>query len=353
MANKCASLSLDLDNKWSYLKTHGDEGWEEYPSYLDVVVPRVLQLLDKVGLRITFFIVGRDAERPENHAALRSIVEAGHEIGNHSYSHEPWLHLYKPSEIEAELIRTEDALEAATGVRPVGFRGPGYSCSPELLSTLSQRGYLFDASKLPTFIGPLARAYYLFRSDLGKEERQKREQLFGSLKEGFCPIKPFFWELTESDPSEQPPQLLEIPVTTMPFFRVPFHFSYLHYIGQYSSTLAWMYWKTSLTLCRATGVEPSLLLHPLDFMDAEDEPSLAFFPGMKVPAEEKLQFLERTLTEFAGAYQILPMSRHAQSLMQRKNLKIRRLAPNQGGEVSRQEPVIPLDRKLEETCSSV
>jgi hypothetical protein len=37
-----ASLSLDLDNQWSYMKTHGDAGWESFPSYLDVVVPRVL-----------------------------------------------------------------------------------------------------------------------------------------------------------------------------------------------------------------------------------------------------------------------------------------------------------------------
>ena len=35
-----ASLSLDLDNKWSYLKTHGDPGWESFPSYLGILVPR-------------------------------------------------------------------------------------------------------------------------------------------------------------------------------------------------------------------------------------------------------------------------------------------------------------------------
>ena len=47
MSKPIASLSLDLDNKWSYLKTHGDEGWDQYPSYLDVVVPRFLDILDE------------------------------------------------------------------------------------------------------------------------------------------------------------------------------------------------------------------------------------------------------------------------------------------------------------------
>ncbi len=40
-----ASLSLDLDNRWSYLKTHGDASWESFPSYLDLLVPLVLDML--------------------------------------------------------------------------------------------------------------------------------------------------------------------------------------------------------------------------------------------------------------------------------------------------------------------
>ena len=46
-----ASLSLDLDNQWSYMKTHGDPGWESLPSYLALVVPRVLDFLANGGSR--------------------------------------------------------------------------------------------------------------------------------------------------------------------------------------------------------------------------------------------------------------------------------------------------------------
>lgn len=88
-----ASLSLDLDNLWSYLKIHGDPGWESLPSYLDVAVPRILAFLAERGLSITFFVVGQDAEREENREALASIAAAGHEIGNHSFHHDSWLHL--------------------------------------------------------------------------------------------------------------------------------------------------------------------------------------------------------------------------------------------------------------------
>ena len=67
-----ASISLDLDNLWSYMKTHGDAGWESLPSYLDVVVPRILQLLDELDLKITFFIVGQDAAKRAVAIALRN-----------------------------------------------------------------------------------------------------------------------------------------------------------------------------------------------------------------------------------------------------------------------------------------
>ena len=66
-----ASLSLDLDNQWSYMKTHGDAGWESFPSYLDIVVPRVLRFLEDFKQTITFFIVGQDAALEKNHTALR------------------------------------------------------------------------------------------------------------------------------------------------------------------------------------------------------------------------------------------------------------------------------------------
>src|SRR5262249_51759111 len=124
-----ASLSLDLDNKWSYMKTHGDPGWTSFPSYLDIVVPRVLDFLKSRNQKISFFIVGQDAALAKNLEALSKISAAGHEIGNHSFHHEPWLHLYSVGQIESELASAEKHIERATGQRPVGFRGPGFSLS--------------------------------------------------------------------------------------------------------------------------------------------------------------------------------------------------------------------------------
>lgn len=81
MTKSIASLSLDLDNLWTYLKTSGDAAWQTFPGYLDLVVPRILSVLERHDLKITFFIVGQDAALPSNAKALRSIADAGHEIG--------------------------------------------------------------------------------------------------------------------------------------------------------------------------------------------------------------------------------------------------------------------------------
>jgi len=62
------------------MKTHGDAGWDSFPSYLDVVVPRVLAFLKERNLKITFFIVGQDAALEKNREAIASIAAAGHEI---------------------------------------------------------------------------------------------------------------------------------------------------------------------------------------------------------------------------------------------------------------------------------
>lgn len=315
MPKPIASLSLDLDNEWTYLKTRGDPAWEALPSYLDVVVPRVLELLARRGLRITFFIVGQDAALARNRAALRLLSDAGHEIGNHSYRHEPWLHLYSEQDLEEELAQAEEHIEAATGRRPDGFRGPGYSLSETTLRVLLRRGYRYDASTIPTFVGPLARAYYFMRARLSAEQRRTRSKLFGSVSDGFRPLRPYRWQLPEGS-------LLEIPVTTLPLFRVPMHLSYVLYVSALSPRLARGYFEVALRLCRGRGIEPSVLLHPLDFLSADDVPSLGFFPAMQLPLQAKLAIAEHCLERMQRLFDVRTLGEHASMAAARSAVRL-------------------------------
>ncbi len=307
-----SSLSLDLDNKWSYMKTHGDAGWEAFPSYLPRVVPTILDVLKSLDLQITFFIVGQDAALAVNHEPLAAIAAAGHEIANHSFHHEPWLHEYTREQLVEEFERSETAILAATGAQTVGFRGPGFSYSKLVLEVLSERGYRYDASTFPTFLGPIARAYYMLHSRLTKADRTQRKALFGSAKAGFMSLRPYRWTSLGS-------QMIEIPVTTMPWFKVPIHFSYIMYLATFSRLLARTYFQSALTFCWLNRIEPSILLHPLDFLGADSEPVLSYFPGMSLPSETKVEIARDCLASLAGMFEAGTILDHVHAFESRES----------------------------------
>ena len=310
-----ASISLDLDNQWSYMKTHGDPGWEDFPSYLDIIIPHVLDILDRLGLKITFFIVGQDAALEKNWEVLRLLTERGHEVGNHSFHHEPWLHLYPKDQIEKEVVEAEEHIIRVCGQKPNGFRGPGFSWSSNLLEVLAKHNYVFDASTLPTYIGPLARVYYFWTSDFSEEEKSQRDGLFGTFKDGLRPIKPYLWQLHNGS------KLLEIPVTTIPIVKTPFHLSYLLYLSRFSSLLMSFYLKVALYLCLVTRTQPSFLLHPLDLIGGDQVPELAFFPGMDLRGDRKVHIFEKVLRQLSKHFILVNMSSHAQSILKQKKIK--------------------------------
>lgn len=310
-----ASLSLDLDNQWSYMKTHGDPGWKQFPSYLDLAVPRILEFLRARNLKITFFVVGQDAALEKNAAALRALADDGHEIGNHSFNHEPWLHLYSEQQLDEELARAEESIERVTGQKPVGFRGPGFSLSQKTLRVLARRGYLYDATVFPNLLNPLARAYFFATSRLSAEEKEQRKALFGTWSDALKPLKPYRWALEGRE-------LLEIPVTTMPLFKVPIHLSYILYLSKFARPLARLYFRFALAMCGLTRTEPSILLHPLDFLGREDVSALAFFPGMDLPRDDKIALVGEAIDRMAARYELLTMRGHAERLQQRQPLPI-------------------------------
>ena len=302
---RLASLSLDLDNEWAYQRTHGDPEWRRYASYLDRVVPTALELFEDLGLRITFFIVGRDAAAPSHGSVMRILGDSEHELGNHSYEHLPWLHRYEPEALAAELTLAHNAIAAAAGRAPVGFRGPGFSLSPETLEALADLGYRFDATTLPTWIGPLARRYY-FRGagDLTDVEREERALLFGNARDGLQRNKPYRWTVGDRE-------LIEVPVTTFPGLRAPFHVSYLLYLSEQSPRLADAYLASALHACTLRREGPSVLLHPLDLLGGDEVSSLAFFPGMAMPGAVKRERVRRYLQRLGSTFDVVPVGEHA------------------------------------------
>ncbi len=299
-----ASLSIDLDDKWAYLRSRGDAAWEARPSYLPEVVPRIVDFLGERGLPGTIFVVGEDLTRDAGAREVERLATAGFEIANHSQSHWPWLDTLAAEEIEREIAEAEELIEQVSGKRPIGFRAPGFSWSPEVLAILARRGYSYDSSVFPTFIGPLARAYVKLSGFKSQHAADAPEQRFSSLADALRDLRPHRVETPHG-------HLTELPVTTTPLLRSPIHFTYVSFLAQKSRAAARAYWKTAMRLCRLRRIAPTLLLHPLDFLGEEDQPELAYFPGMRLTRQAKLSLLSDTLADLAKNRRVVTTADHA------------------------------------------
>jgi peptidoglycan/xylan/chitin deacetylase (PgdA/CDA1 family) len=301
-----ATISLDLDDLWTYLRARGDEGWASAPSVLQPTAERLIPLLEDLRLRITIFVVGRDAVLTNSQEVIKSFARAGHEIGNHSFDHLPSLpHLDRQS-IVRDVHNAGEAIRSACGTRPMGFRSPAYGISEELIRVLVDAGYAYDASLFPTVLVPVLRLYH--RAVLSTRARVAlgHSPSYGRSRNAFLPLAPFRWRSSAG-------HIVELPVTTLPFLRVPIHMSYLQALAALSPLVAQRYLTAAIRLCQASNISLSFVLHPLDVLDAIDAPHMAAFPAMSMKAKAKVEqvrwsldalkteFEPRTLREFVSS----------------------------------------------------
>ena len=130
-----------LGPNWSHLPTNALAGGGRVAITLDdgpdsTVTPPVLDVLDRAGVRATFFCVG---ELIAAHPALsREIVARGHCIENHSQHHLYYFSVLGPRRMKSEVARAQDTIADVTGQRPKFFRAPAGLRNPFLDGILSE-----------------------------------------------------------------------------------------------------------------------------------------------------------------------------------------------------------------------
>lgn len=123
--------------------------WDQLPPRAIQVTLRLLSLLDKYGVKATFFVLGWLAERyPE---LVQAVHEAGHEMASHGYAHLlTWQHTKES--FEADLKKAHQAIAACSGIQPTKFRAPAFSITPKTLwatEVLLANGIEVDSSVFP------------------------------------------------------------------------------------------------------------------------------------------------------------------------------------------------------------
>lgn len=144
-------LSFDVDGET--LWTSRDPECAKHPCQLSMGayglnegVPRILKMLEKNDIKATFFIVGATAEKyPDK---IKAIADAGHELGNHSWTHTHPKRFNSKEEERDELERTAEIITRLTGQTPTGYRSPAAEFSLHTVEILDEMGFSWEGSMM-------------------------------------------------------------------------------------------------------------------------------------------------------------------------------------------------------------
>lgn len=219
-----AAITNDIDTLSSIYKGKGCRrtGGYDY-SELRMGLKTFSNFLTPYGIKATLFMVGNDFLHKKNHDAICSIVENGHEIANHTMTHDQGFRFLSPEIKGNEITRMEQICIEVTGHRPKGFRSPGWNISDDTLSILKKGGYFYDSSIFPTLLMPL---FKLLHWSFTRSLKGRARTTLGLMKYMTSPIVPY--RINQNSLSKRGSEnFVEFPITVIPFFRLPFFATFL------------------------------------------------------------------------------------------------------------------------------
>lgn len=234
----------------------------------------MLELLDESGVRATFFVIGRELDIQCAVAFFKKAVSMGHRLANHSMNHFEDFGTFDEDRKQNEILEAHFTIVKAFGVKPVGFRAPGYAYDPSILNTLTGLKYLYDSSTLP---GPATLMMAVYMSIKGKSERKK----------SFAVMRNFF--ATRKVELLSKSNLWEVPVAVFPIIRMPVHTTFIYQFGT-------VYGNIGIKLLKRSPGHHVLLFHAIDTLDY---PEVECFNQkvlpMRWPVKERKQLIRSIL----------------------------------------------------------
>lgn len=298
---RLACLNIDLDGLAHYAAIHGLPAEALPAGAVDLVdrvaVDRFVALCDAAGVQGTLFAIGGDLGAA-GRDRLRAAAAAGHEIGNHTHAHDYALARRSGAAVAADIALGADEIAAACGVRPRGFRAPGYTFTAAMYAALVEQGYAYGSSVFPAAPYYLAKAAVMGALALaGRPSRSiiDRPRVLAAPR---LPYRP-----DPGDPYRRGDgPVPELPITVEPLTRFPF-------IGTFVATLPA---AAVDVLYRGVARQPflNLELHGIDLLDESDGvgPALARAQrDLRVPAARKQARLAELLLRIRRDYDVVTL----------------------------------------------
>tara|TARA_B100000315_G_C14552811_1_gene576700 strand:+ start:306 stop:1253 length:948 start_codon:yes stop_codon:yes gene_type:complete len=281
------TIQIDVDEVWTLLRYFGHDSKDSNQVYLSSI-PRMLDLFDLYNFKTTFFIVGKDAKHTAKRNILKQIVNRGHELANHSLSHVYGLAEQSFKKKKEEILEADKIISDIAGKKITGFRSPAYSVDEEILDILEENDYLYDSSLFPSFFCSLIR--YFQKNEVAKSAYGKFYNGTAPLSL-YHPLKGEIWKIGNR-------RLVEIPVSVIPYFRLPFHMAYV-----YASHTK--LFDIGFFMLRNSGSIFNYVLHGTELIDRLDDQR--FPSGFKVntPVEIRLAIYKNIFSKISNYINII------------------------------------------------
>lgn len=281
-----AAININFD---SLSETYGFPQDFRDPIFFQVA-DRFVALSEKYGFKYSIYVLGKDLEKSENRNVVRQWAKAGHEIGNHSWSHPLNLGAMPQKALREEVERAHAIIHDTVGDPPRGFIAPAWSTSSALLDILIDNGYEYDTSCFPSWLmvpalGKMALNHIggrQFRNLWSRKDgllwlagpRQAYRSCGKLFSEGTCRLMPGI-------------QVLPLPTNS---FRMACWHTLVFVLG-------WTVYEKLLRSCLSEVESFYYLVHPADLMAPEDLDPVrsSTLERMSIPLKTKLKYLERAL----------------------------------------------------------
>lgn len=193
-------------------------------------IPYLLRLFDKLKIKATFFVSGEVVT--EYAGIIHNIVERGHEIASHGFKHNVAYDRMSKMEMKEQISKSKNILKEEIGVTPIGFRAPQCRTNDEVCDVLHELNFKYDSSMVRGFLPTRYNNLYI-------------------------PSKPFMKT-----------NLLEIPISAIPYLRVPMGLLWINAMG--FSTFRLLSERIKFTDMIV------LYLHPFDLIESKSKKDFGF-----------------------------------------------------------------------------
>lgn len=299
-----ATVSIDLDGIACYHAIHGLPAPSGSDPALDLGLPRFLEMMADLNLPATLFVIGRDLAGAELARNLRQAAESGHELANHSFSHDYRLIHASPETIAGEIRRAGRAIERISGEAPTGFRAPGYNISEAIMDALEDQGYRYDSSIFPApayfSLRAGAIAWYALRGKPSRSLPGDPRQFLASRGS----YRPHQGALYRNGKGAKGRSLVELPIAALPWLRLPF-------IGTNLSLSPRRLNQALSQALRLSSAPINLELHAADFIDHSDgvDPALSQRQrDLSLAASTKIARLREVIASLAEHGQVISLA---------------------------------------------